>query len=197
MDRRTVLQSLIAAVSFAAVGNQSSVDAKKEGLLVHFDENRNRAGFTNGGPFLVSGRDNGGALSITGPQRLITAAELESTPSSSPAAYRAGNIPLHVHYEQDEYWYTIGGQGVIHVGDQKFNVKAGDLVMGPRGVPHAPHGHGHWHVVTMWQPAGTMEEFFHELEEEKRKAGGKLPPPDEFAALFARHGMKIVGPPPE
>src|SRR6185437_10690445 len=40
MDRRTVLQSLIAAVSFAAVGNQSSVDAKKEGLLVHFDENR-------------------------------------------------------------------------------------------------------------------------------------------------------------
>ena len=197
MDRRTVLQSLIAAVSFAAAGGKSSADAKKEGLLVHFDENRNRAGFTNGGPFLISGRDNGGALSITGPQRLITAAELESNPSSSPAAYRAGNIPLHIHYEQDEYWYTIGGQGVIHVGDKKFSVKAGDLVMGPRGVPHAPHGHGHWHVVTMWQPAGTMEEFFHELEEAKRKAGGKLPPPDEFAALFARHGMKIVGPPPE
>lgn len=203
MDRRTVLQSLIAAVSLASVHSQSNVDGKNEGFLVHFDQNRNRAvlssdrGRDEYAHFLVSGKDTNGALCITGPQRSPSdVMRLNSVgPNPTSQTHRSGNVPLHIHYAQDEYWYTFSGEGLVQVGDQRFHAKAGDLVMGPRGVPHAPHGLGHWGLVTIWQPAGTMEEFFHELAEMERKNGGKLPPQDEFAALFKRHGMEIVGPP--
>jgi quercetin 2,3-dioxygenase len=42
----------------------------------------------------------------------------------------------------------------------------------------------------LFQPSGTMEDFFRAL--------GQLtspPTPEQGAALFAEHGMKIVGPP--
>jgi hypothetical protein len=43
-------------------------------------------------------------------------------------------------------------------------------------------------MLCLFQPAGTMEEFF-------RKVGQftERPSPDEFQKLFRAHGMEIVG----
>jgi len=201
MDRRTILQALIAGLAVESSKTLWGADkqekanklGQKEGLLVTLGEDRNRTGPRQppGHPFIVSGRDNGGALAIAGP--LVAPDQCQATSRKV-----GGGIPLHIHYEQDEYWYVIRGEHFVQIGDKKFYAKAGDLVFGPRGVPHSPRGlTENGAGLTMWQPAGTMEEFFHELDEAQRKAGGKLPPPDVLAALFKAHGMEIVGPPAE
>ena len=199
MERRVLLQSLIAALAIESSKTLLGADKqekannqdKKEGLLVTLGQDRNRAGPRQSPdhPFILSGKDNDGALAIMGP--LVAPDQCQATSSKV-----GGGIPLHIHYEQDEYWYVIRGEHLVQIGDKKFYAKPGDLVFGPRGVPHSPrtlveHGVG----LTMWQPAGTIEEFFHELAEAERKAGGKLPAPDVLTALFKAHAMEIVGPP--
>ncbi|MHB8411578.1 MAG: cupin domain-containing protein [Candidatus Acidiferrales bacterium] len=192
MERRAILQSLIAGLAIGSLKTVCDADDKDtKGLLVTLGENRNRAGYSIAN-FLISGKDTGGALAIIGthsapPDQCLV------TPS------RLGlGIPLHIHYAQDEYFYFIRGEHLVQVGDKKFYGKPGDLVFGPRGVPHSPRALSANSLgLTMWQPAGTMEEFFHELDEVERKAGGKRPTPAAFAALFKAHGMEIVGPPVE
>lgn len=198
MERRLLLQSLVAALVIEPgkilLGTEpqetTSSANRKDGLLVHFAENRNRAGASND-HWLISGKDTGGALGIVGPQH---PPDHQPPPGRKPPANYRG-IPLHIHYHQDEFWYVIQGELLVQVGDKKFHAKPGDLVFGPRGVPHSPRGLGPVAILGMWQPAGTMEEFFHELAEAERNAGDKFPGPDVLAALFKAHGMEIVGPP--
>lgn len=202
MDRRTVLQSLMSSLAIGITpplsgepaGTEPTSEGQKEGLIVHLGENRNRAGFSVQ-HCLISGRDTGGALAINGPGSLSNnIGEGPTTADGNTAGQNAGP-PLHVHYAQDEFWYVFDGELLVQVGDQRFHVQRGDMVMGPRGVPHTFRALKHPSaVLTMWQPAGTMEEFFHESALAHQKAGGK---PDEavIAALFKAHGMEVVGPP--
>ena len=48
------------------------------------------------------------------------------------------NVPLHSH-EEEEYWFILTGRGTAVVGDQEFEVEAGDLVLTPAGVKHTLH----------------------------------------------------------
>jgi mannose-6-phosphate isomerase-like protein (cupin superfamily) len=101
-----------------------------------------------------------------------------------------GGPPLHVHHAQDEWFFVSEGEFSIRVGDETFQCKSGDSVFAPRNVPHAfVNTSETGRMMVMWQPAGTMEAFFHE--------GSKLTDasPPAMKALFAKHGMEIVGPP--
>lgn len=99
--------------------------------------------------------------------------------------------PLHVHHLQDEVFYVIEGKYFFQVGEDKFQLSAGDSIFLPMKVPHA------WTQVSekgkmtvLFQPAGKMENFFLTV------AGmQKEPTPIEMAALFEANDMKIVGPP--
>jgi quercetin dioxygenase-like cupin family protein len=102
---------------------------------------------------------------------------------------------LHFHQEQDEWFYIIKGEFKIQIGDEIFNLKEGDSAFGPRKVPHtfAKISEGEGQMMVLFQPAGTMEEFFiervkleNEIDKEKKDANLKN--------LWDRHGMKIVGP---
>jgi mannose-6-phosphate isomerase-like protein (cupin superfamily) len=44
--------------------------------------------------------------------------------------------PLHVHHREDEAFFILEGSATIHVGDDSFEVGAGDYAFGPRDVPH-------------------------------------------------------------
>lgn len=59
----------------------------------------------------VSGQDTNGDLYIYESIRL-----------------KKGGVPLHYHYEQDEWWYVLEGEFLIKVGDEIYTVKAGDFV---------------------------------------------------------------------
>jgi mannose-6-phosphate isomerase-like protein (cupin superfamily) len=44
--------------------------------------------------------------------------------------------PLHVHHREDETFVILEGEAEFEVGDLRFRAGPGDVVFGPRGVPH-------------------------------------------------------------
>lgn len=101
-----------------------------------------------------------------------------------------GGPARHLHHAQDEWFYALEGQFVVEVGDRRHELGAGDSLLAPRGVPHAwAHtGDGRGRMLIVFLPAGQMVEFF-------RLAGGQDAMPAMDPALWAAHGMALVGPP--
>lgn len=102
-----------------------------------------------------------------------------------------GGPPLHMHADQDEIFIVQDGRYDFQCGDDRMVLTAGDTIFLPRGVPHtfsqtSPEGR----LLYMFTPAGDMEAFFAALAQ----VGGP-PPPHIAAALFAAHGMTVLGPP--
>ena len=101
---------------------------------------------------------------------------------------RRGGPPLHVHFEQDEWFMVQEGRFRFRIGDEYFDLGPGDSVFGPRRVPHQfANLTETGRLLIAFQPAGTMEQFF---------ASGMMDPMSEaFAELSLSHGMEVVGPP--
>ncbi|WP_276500117.1 cupin domain-containing protein [Terrimonas pollutisoli] len=106
---------------------------------------------------------------------------------------KEGGPILHTHYDTDEFWYVLQGEFLIKVGDKLYNAKAGDLVFGPRKVPHtfAKVGQGEAKVMICHQPAGKMEEYFKKLSEGVAKNMTEA----ERDNMRKEHGFERVGPP--
>ncbi len=47
-----------------------------------------------------------------------------------------GNVPKHLHPNTNEMQFILEGTGTIWLGDKEVKVKAGDLVVIPKGTPH-------------------------------------------------------------
>ena len=83
----------------------------------------------------------------------------------------------------------------MEIGSDRFHLKPGDCVLGPRGIAHAwafaggPAGR----LLISFAPAGKMEAFFNEREKLGIKPGAYATPSD--AALLRAFGMELVGPP--
>lgn len=105
---------------------------------------------------------------------------------------RPGGPPRHLHHAQEEWFYVLAGSYDVEVGDVLRRLGPGDAVLAPRGVAHgwARTGDGPGRLLIAFQPAGTMEAFLAASE-----AFAGVPAPGEAAALFAAHGMQVVGPP--
>ena len=121
----------------------------------------------------VSGRDTGGAMAVFEQTGL--------TPKGGP--------PLHVHPEQDEYFYVIEGRYRFQVGTAEYTGGPGDTIFLPRNVPHAfIQLSNQGRMLVSYAPAGRMEAFF------KATDAWKTPPAkEEIARVFAAHGMRVVG----
>ncbi len=102
---------------------------------------------------------------------------------------------MHFHHTQDEWFYVIKGDFIVKVGDDTFTLTAGDSAFAPRTIPHtfAKTSEGEGQMLVLFQPAGTMEDFFQQMA----KIGKTIPKDMEktMKELFASHGMQIVGPP--
>ncbi len=98
---------------------------------------------------------------------------------------------LHMHFHQDEFFYVVEGNYRFVAGEETMELKEGDTIFLPRNIPHT------WIQLTEQgkllygvQPAGTLEEFFKEMNELK-----KPPTEKESQESHLRHGMKLIGPP--
>ena len=111
------------------------------------------------------------------------------------ANQRRGGPPLHVHHGEDELFYVLEGEYLVQVGETRFPLKAGDCVLGPRGVPHAWAfvGASPGRMLLSYAPAGKMEAFFNAWEQLGFTPGGYSKEKD--AALLRSFGMERVGPP--
>src|SRR3954469_11122124 len=113
---------------------------------------------------------------------------------------RGAGSPLHVHNNEDEWFYVLDGELTFWVGGAVTVAPAGFFVFGPRDIPHTfivSSDQARFLLVT--EPAG-FEGFM--------RAGGvpaerlEIPPaptgpPDVegLTRLAASFGIEIVGPP--
>ncbi len=123
----------------------------------------------------ISGSDTNGNLAI-----------FEQTSLS-----QGKGTPLHIHNSQDEIFYIIEGSYKFKVGDDKYDLTAGDSIFLPRKVAHA------WTQVSekgkmsvIMQPAGKLENFFVTMA-----ALDHEPSQQEIAKIFSDNDMQVVGPP--
>jgi len=54
----------------------------------------------------------------------------------STISVQDGNVVKHLHPNTNEIQYILEGTGTIWLGDKEVAVKAGDLIIIPKGTPH-------------------------------------------------------------
>jgi mannose-6-phosphate isomerase-like protein (cupin superfamily) len=93
--------------------------------------------------------------------------------------------PLHVHHADDELWYVLEGALAFRIGDETIEARAGEAVLGPRGVPH-----------TFWNPAAEAARYLlvmtpatFRLIEAIHAADRDL---ETMRALYREHGCELV-----
>jgi quercetin dioxygenase-like cupin family protein len=115
-------------------------------------------------------------------------------------APRGSGSPLHVHHNEDEWFYVLEGELTIWVGGQTVVAPAGSFVFGPCDVPHTfivSSDEARFLLVT--QAAG-FEGFIRTLGTPAPVAEippASTEPPDMEPVLRAAadHGLEILGPP--
>jgi quercetin dioxygenase-like cupin family protein len=115
-------------------------------------------------------------------------------------APRGSGSPLHVHHNEDEWFYVIDGELTFWVGGQVITAPAGSFVYGPREVPHTfIVSSEQARFLLVVEPAG-FESFVRALGQPAQELVIPPPatePPDvaAMAALAAEYGIEILGPP--
>lgn len=123
----------------------------------------------------ISGSDTG--------NELVVFEQTGLTPNGGP--------PLHIHPNQDEWFYIVDGNYLFQVGDNRYRLQPGDTIFLPRKVPHAfiqlsEKGK----MIVSYFPAGKMEAFFAVTDQ-----WTSPPSKEEIAKVFADHDLQVVGPP--
>jgi mannose-6-phosphate isomerase-like protein (cupin superfamily) len=101
-----------------------------------------------------------------------------------------GGPPLHLHLNQEEWFFVAEGEVAIQVGEQRLSLHAGESVLAPRRVPHtfSSVGATPGHMVIAFTPAGKMEQFMNDTRDFSDLASQ--------AEHFRRYDMELVGPSP-
>lgn len=146
-------------------------------------------------PFAGVVADGSGRTLFEGPIGAVLLAGADRTGGGvtfvvHPLAPRALGSPVHTHRHEDEWSFVLEGEVGVQLGDEVHVARPGDLVLKPRGVPHA-----FWNATDV--PArllevitpGGFERYFERLGELLSASG----PPDleAIGALAAAHGLEV------
>ena len=180
MKRSIFLQIPLVASALIANAKNSSKDRADKGFKVEAGKDRyQKELLIMGGQFdcKVSGKDTDGDLCIYDTLR-----------------QEKGGPALHVHHNQDEWFYIIKGEFIAKIGDDLLHLNAGDSAFAPRKIPHAfaKISEGEGQMLTLFQPAGSIEDYFQQVS----KLGGSTKDQVQGSKdLMKSHGMEIAGPP--
>ena len=94
--------------------------------------------------------------------------------------------PLHVHKNEDEWFYVLEGEVTFHVGNESHLGRPGAFVSFPRGIPHTFTVESPTARFLVMNTPGGFERMF-ELAPKTTE--------DAVRALKA-YGMEVVGPHP-
>jgi quercetin dioxygenase-like cupin family protein len=105
--------------------------------------------------------------------------------------------PLHIHDGEEEAFYVLDGELVVYLGEDRLTAGPGAFVLVPRGLPHTLQAAGGAppRFLVIASPAG-IDRMFAEIAARFPAADGP-PDPVAVAELTARHGTRVVGPPPD
>ncbi len=103
---------------------------------------------------------------------------------------RALAAPIHTHEREDEYSFVLAGRLGVQIGDEVVEAGPGDLVVKPRGIPHAYWNPGdeQTHLLEIISPAG-FEQYFADLAPELVRPGE--PDLGALAEIRARYGLTM------
>jgi len=81
-----------------------------------------------------------------------------------PLPPRSLGAPVHTHRNEDEYSYVLEGRVAVQIGDEIVEAGPGELVVKPRGIPHAFWNPGDEpaRLLEIVSPGG-FESYFREL----------------------------------
>ncbi len=129
-------------------------------------------------PCKLTADDTGGAL---------TAFELSALPQTGPY--------LHVHHREDEWYYVLSGEFLFNAGGVEHTLPAGASIWLPRGIPHvwANIATSESKLILVCQPGG-FEKFFEDMGAAMSKVDSANAE-KTMAAMFAKYGMEMLGPP--
>lgn len=103
--------------------------------------------------------------------------------------------PLHVHHAEEEGFLLLEGEVTFTVGGDEIQARAGDFLLGRRGVPHAFRvGSDGARMLWVVTPAG----FEHLVMAASVPAERMTPPPPDVlppadaASIVARFGNEIL-----
>jgi uncharacterized cupin superfamily protein len=191
LDRRRVLQSA------AALSGAAALPWVIEGMA----QERSLANGIAAGPFALRAGESRG----TGPWPVHNAPAFAAKVSGADVAGRYAVLEvdtpqhlgpaLHLHSEQNEWFFLLAGSIGLVCGSQRIVLKPGDSFMAPIQVPHAyvTLSAEPARIMNLFDPAGTIEAFFADYARLLNAEG----PPDQQAvnALNRAHGIHTVGPP--
>lgn len=116
---------------------------------------------------------------------------------------RRGKVtPLHTHPEEDESFYILEGEALVHLDGSDQVLGAGSVISVPRGVPHAylVTSEVARSLVLITPGTGPMEAFFRDAGEPAPERALPAEAPLDMGRIGAaaeRTGaVKILGPPP-
>jgi mannose-6-phosphate isomerase-like protein (cupin superfamily) len=69
------------------------------------------------------------------------------------------NVPRHRHNHTDEVFYVVSGTGTATLGNDRYDLKTGDLVVLPRGTPHDFKSAAGFRVVGIRYPMDDPKDF--------------------------------------
>ena len=103
---------------------------------------------------------------------------------------RALAAPMHTHEHEDECSFVLTGLLGAQIGDDVVEAGPGELVLKPRGIPHAYWNPGdeETHVLEIISPGG-FEQYFADLAPEL--AGPGEPDLQALAGIRARYGLTM------
>jgi len=106
----------------------------------------------------------------------------------------AGGPPLHLHKADAEVFYVLDGTFLFVLDGERHEVGAGSTIFIPAGTRHQYQNVGDavGNLLIILAPAG-LDDFFVELDA-LLKQGGE-PDMPAIAALHAKFGMELLGPP--
>ena len=101
---------------------------------------------------------------------------------------RALAAPMHTHEREDEYSFVLAGRLGAQIGDEVVEAGPGELVLKPRGIPHAfwNAGDEETRILEIISPAG-FEQYFAELAPQLARPGE--PDLQALAEIRARYGL--------
>jgi hypothetical protein len=106
--------------------------------------------------------------------------------------------PLHVHHREEETFLVTRGRLTFQIGDQTIDAGPGDLVVGPRDIPHrftaGPDGAT---VLFLLAPAGLEGLILEQSVAATRRelpGPGDVPPPDleRMREIALRYGCELL-----
>jgi mannose-6-phosphate isomerase-like protein (cupin superfamily) len=143
---------------------------------------------------LAAGEDRTGTMHGIG---LSTTAFKVSTAETAGSIFvlqhenhKKGGPPKHLHHVENEWFYVLEGEYRFEIGDDRFELKAGECLLAPREIPHvwAYVGNTTGRMIIAFAPAGQMEALFTAPD---RKPGNYF----QDSALYRKYGLELLGPP--